>query len=167
MPGHTPALERGQVVQQDRSKIVWEWGLSVPGKEGLMIFGVSCRWAKSPSRSTERIIDQALAFLGACVLNPGESLTPSPTVDLGWHVFLIYTDDYAAFCQNITERFIHHVPNDSPNAPQRSANRPGSRHYRHHRWSEQRHCHGCPWPVRAGGVPQRCPRCESPHAVAS
>lgn len=69
----------------------------------------------------ERIMDQALAFLGACALNPAASLAPSPTVDIGWHVFILYTEDYAAFCQDIAGRFIHHVPHDSPDAPERSA----------------------------------------------
>lgn len=37
---------------------------------------------------------------------------PSELVDIGWHTFILYTVDYAAFCERIAGRFIHHVPND-------------------------------------------------------
>lgn len=58
----------------------------------------------------ERIVDQALAFLGACAVNPGVPLSPSPEVDTGWHAFIVHTREYAAFCDRIAGRFIHHVP---------------------------------------------------------
>jgi hypothetical protein len=31
-------------------------------------------------------------------------------VDRLWHVFLTFTRDYAAFCQAVAGRFIHHRP---------------------------------------------------------
>ncbi len=60
----------------------------------------------------ERIIDQTLAFLATAAVHASEPLTPSPTVDKGWHKFLERTADYAEFCQKIAGRFIHHVPDD-------------------------------------------------------
>lgn len=60
----------------------------------------------------ERIMDQAVGFLWLCALNPQESYHPSPTVDIGWHTFLLFTRDYAAFCQRIAGCFIHHVPEE-------------------------------------------------------
>jgi hypothetical protein len=60
----------------------------------------------------ERITDQALAFLSACATNTGEPLAPSELVDIGWHAFLLHTKDYAAFCDRIAGRFLHHVPTD-------------------------------------------------------
>jgi hypothetical protein len=57
-----------------------------------------------------RIVDQALAFLQACALNPGAGLAPSDEVDKGWHAFILFTADYAEFCQRIAGRFIHHLP---------------------------------------------------------
>lgn len=69
------------------------------------------------SAFAERIVDQALAFLGACAKYPGHSLAPSPIVDIGWHTFILYTREYALFCDDIAGRFIHHVPHDAPDAP--------------------------------------------------
>lgn len=71
-----------------------------------------------PVKYAERIMDQALAFLGACAAYPSSSLSPSPTVDVGWHVFILYTLDYAEFCERVAGRFIHHVPEDVPDAPE-------------------------------------------------
>src|SRR3954468_4333415 len=61
----------------------------------------------------ERIMDQALAFLLACAANTGAPLAPSDLVDIGWHTFLLDTGEYAAFCDRVAGRFIHHVPNDN------------------------------------------------------
>lgn len=54
-------------------------------------------------------MDQALAFLIACANTP-RPLAPSAEVDLGWHTFLLYTNEYADFCERIAGRFIHHRP---------------------------------------------------------
>lgn len=64
----------------------------------------------------ERIVDQALAFLAACARNTAAPLAPSELVDIGWHTFVLHTQDYAAFCDAIAGRFLHHVPVD-PEAP--------------------------------------------------
>lgn len=60
----------------------------------------------------ERIVDQALVFLKACAVNGGAPLSPSKLVDIGWHTFLLHTQEYATFCERIAGRFIHHVPTD-------------------------------------------------------
>jgi hypothetical protein len=59
----------------------------------------------------ERIMDQALAFLAACATTTAP-LSPSKLVDIGWHTFVLYSRDYAEFCDRIAERFIHHIPTD-------------------------------------------------------
>lgn len=46
----------------------------------------------------------------ACALNPEARLVPSELVDHGWHAFILHTREYAAFCEKIAGRFIHHVP---------------------------------------------------------
>ncbi|MCM4077711.1 glycine-rich domain-containing protein [Paractinoplanes hotanensis] len=61
-----------------------------------------------------RILDQALAFLGTSA-TATQPLGPSELVDIGWHTFILYTVDYAAFCERVAGRFIHHVPDDDPN----------------------------------------------------
>lgn len=67
-------------------------------------------------RRAARILDQALAFLAACA-SARKPLAPSPEVDLGWHTFLLYTREYADFCDRVAGRFIHHRPDDDPTAP--------------------------------------------------
>jgi hypothetical protein len=60
----------------------------------------------------ERIMRQALAFLTACARNPQASLTPSRSVDHGWHAFILHTREYAEFCDRVAGHFIHHEPED-------------------------------------------------------
>lgn len=31
-------------------------------------------------------------------------------IDEGWHSFLLYTEDYASFCNEYLGEFVHHVP---------------------------------------------------------
>jgi hypothetical protein len=62
--------------------------------------------------TAERIMEQALAFLAACARNPGTRLAPSQEVDKGWHAFLLFTADYAEFCDRVAGRFIHHLPTE-------------------------------------------------------
>ena len=59
----------------------------------------------------QRILDQALAFLGTSA-TATQPLGPSELVDIGWHTFILHTVDYAAFCERVAGRFIHHVPDD-------------------------------------------------------
>jgi hypothetical protein len=59
----------------------------------------------------ERVIEQTIIFLKACGMRGSEAkLCPSVQVDPGWHAFLLYTRDYAEFCQQIAGQFIHHRP---------------------------------------------------------
>lgn len=39
-----------------------------------------------------------------------ESLSPTKMIDEGWHNFILYTIDYANFCQANFGHFIHHIP---------------------------------------------------------
>lgn len=57
-------------------------------------------------------MDQALVFLAACAENTGVPLAPSARADIGWHMFILFTREYAEFCQHIAGRFLHHVPED-------------------------------------------------------
>lgn len=65
----------------------------------------------------ERIMRETLAFLQACAQHPDVHLSPSGPVDIGWHTFLLYTREYAAFCDSVAGRFLHHVPDDDPDTP--------------------------------------------------
>jgi hypothetical protein len=66
-----------------------------------------------PADMPARIVDQTLAFLGACA-TATQPLGPSDPVDIGWHTFILYTHDYATFCDRNADRFIHHQPDDEP-----------------------------------------------------
>lgn len=60
----------------------------------------------------ERIMEQALGFLQVCAIDHNGSHSPSELVDIGWHTFILYTREYADFCQQLAGRFIHHSPSD-------------------------------------------------------
>lgn len=60
--------------------------------------------------AAEGILNEALNFLRLVAASSGRTYTPSAQVDLGWHAFILHTRDYAAFCQSLAGRFIHHVP---------------------------------------------------------
>ncbi|WP_433338195.1 glycine-rich domain-containing protein [Spirillospora sp. CA-294931] len=60
----------------------------------------------------EKIMVQALAFLWACAQHPSLHLAPPFDVDWGWHMFILHTKAYAAFCDRVVGRFIHHEPAD-------------------------------------------------------
>jgi hypothetical protein len=68
-----------------------------------------------------RVVDQALAFLGTTATHQGRPLSPSEEVDPGWHEFILHTVDYAAFCEQIAGRFLHHVPTDPRTRPPRAS----------------------------------------------
>ncbi|KFU75701.1 hypothetical protein SAMN04489729_8459 [Amycolatopsis lurida] len=70
-----------------------------------------------PHEFAARIMDQTLAFLRACGEDRRAPLAPSEPVDIGWHTFLLYTREYASFCERAAGRFIHHVPNDDGEGP--------------------------------------------------
>lgn len=46
-------------------------------------------------------------FLSGTVLTP---LAPPEQIDESWHNFILFTKDYAKFCQDYFGEFIHHVP---------------------------------------------------------
>lgn len=61
---------------------------------------------------TERgvaLLVEVLRFLGLVVM-AGERLTPSETVDRGWHEFILCTRTYGDFCQRYLGRMVHHEP---------------------------------------------------------
>lgn len=51
---------------------------------------------------------EMLHYLYGTERNPGSS--PSETADTAWHCFILFTRDYAAFCQTFFGQFIHHQP---------------------------------------------------------
>ena len=70
----------------------------------------------------ERTMNEALGFLQLCAKKPSGQFSPSATVDIGWHTFILYTKEYAAFCQRIAGHFLHHNPTDEPETDYTGAN---------------------------------------------
>lgn len=68
----------------------------------------------------EQIMNSTIGFLILCANNPDKKFSPTHLVDIGWHTFLMYTRDYAEFCQAHGNQFIHHDPNDNPDRPMES-----------------------------------------------
>jgi|GEM_PF-2260610 len=52
-----------------------------------------------------RILDQALAFLKLVSESPRCRFAPSPTVDISWHTFILYTREYMAFCKHLCRAY--------------------------------------------------------------
>jgi hypothetical protein len=58
----------------------------------------------------QRIMNETLGFLKLCSVSHGHG--PSPTVDLGWHTFILYSLEYDAFCEAVAGAYLHHAPTD-------------------------------------------------------
>lgn len=70
----------------------------------------------------DHIITDTISFLTVCAAIPEGRFRPSKRVDLGWHQFILNTQDYAEFCDRVAGGFLHHVPDEftSPAADRRA-----------------------------------------------
>ncbi len=53
-------------------------------------------------------------WLGAVTPRP---IAPPPKIDDGWHLFILFTEDYAGFCHRYFGCFRHHRPRRPDDAP--------------------------------------------------
>ena len=58
----------------------------------------------------EQLFEDVKKYLFLAVVTD-ERLVPTDAIDLGWHEFLLYTRDYASFCNRFFGAFVHHIPN--------------------------------------------------------
>lgn len=49
-------------------------------------------------------------YLALAALNPTHDYSMTGPVDGLWHTFILFTREYAAFCQEFAGRFLHHCP---------------------------------------------------------
>lgn len=63
--------------------------------------------------AAEEVFGDLMLYLRAGARSEAE-LVPSPIIDDAWHLFLLYTRDYATFCADHFGRFIDHYPHDPP-----------------------------------------------------
>jgi hypothetical protein len=61
------------------------------------------------------LFEDVKRFLALCASTP-QSLAPTREIDVGWHAFILFTNDYDAFCRGYCGRFIHHQPDDPAQA---------------------------------------------------
>lgn len=60
-------------------------------------------------KEAEQLFIDMKQFLFLCGTRPG-ICSPTEPIDAAWHEFVLYTQDYASFCDEMFGRFIHHVP---------------------------------------------------------
>lgn len=74
---------------------------------------VVARFAKdcnvSPESAEETLLELKRWFT-LCALHPEKTYATGGQVDAMWHTFILFTKDYARFCQDIAGAFIHHTP---------------------------------------------------------
>lgn len=58
---------------------------------------------------TQRAIAEYKKFIFLAIVEP-KGASPSHKVDEVWHLHITYTENYAAFCQSVLGRFLHHQP---------------------------------------------------------
>jgi hypothetical protein len=67
--------------------------------------------AKASVRSSEaeELFDDTKRFLYLCAIS-SDTLAPSSRIDECWHHFILFTEDYATFCNRFLGKFMHHRP---------------------------------------------------------
>jgi hypothetical protein len=79
----------------------------------------------SPDAASEILLELKRWFT-LCLLHPEKAYATGGRVDEMWHTFILFTKDYARFCQDTAGAFIHHRPDigsDDPEEQKISADR--------------------------------------------
>jgi hypothetical protein len=71
-------------------------------------------------KEAEEMFVETCRFLIMVAENRNSVFVPSKKIDEAWHVFLLYTKEYFAFCQSLGLDYIHHEPSDIENQAKRS-----------------------------------------------
>ncbi|WP_432194393.1 glycine-rich domain-containing protein [Streptomyces sp. bgisy027] len=81
-----------------------------PKVASRLVYRITTDHPEISDETARRIVGQAAAFVAASGQRPSRGHVPSELVDYGWHAFILHTVDYAAFCERVAGRFVHHVP---------------------------------------------------------
>lgn len=114
----TPFPERNQALQVFLNSLMTSRKAARSKLEAIKHFNFTAilgRVAKeNPSWSTERLetaLSEYQKWMSMCAIMPGVKLGMcSQDVDEVWHAHILYTRDYACFCESVAGRFIHHQP---------------------------------------------------------
>ncbi|MBW3665348.1 MAG: hypothetical protein KY469_19820 [Actinobacteria bacterium] len=69
----------------------------------------------------QRVMEETLKFLEVAATSD-DAVSPSKTVDTGWHHFILFTRDYMGYGANHLGRFIHHIPDEEGGGKAETAN---------------------------------------------
>jgi hypothetical protein len=97
-------------------------------KENVLVYcnsGVVKKYAQEYEVSipvaTERF-EELKKFLFICATKEG-NFSPSFVIDDIWHTFILFTKDYANFCNDYLGKFIHHAPDTEFSVESKSRNK--------------------------------------------
>ncbi|MDB5259277.1 MAG: hypothetical protein JWO73_485 [Candidatus Taylorbacteria bacterium] len=66
---------------------------------------------KISKKEAEELVADLVKFLYLCATNTTKfGLSPSKKIDEAWHNFIVFTKEYAKFCETNFGFFIHHNP---------------------------------------------------------
>lgn len=105
----------------------------------------------------EELVTEYLRYMTIVSENQGQIFAPSDAVDEVWHTHLLFTADYAEFCEKVVGTFLHHRP-----ATDRGLMQPcyhQTVHALHARFGDE--INGAYWDLSLVGVPL------DPHAPRS
>ena len=106
------------------AEAVIERALSFPMSEVVQ------RYAKEqrlPLSVAEEHSIELKRYLALCALHPDTSYGMRGPIDEFWHTFIVFTERYAAFCDQIAGRFLHHFPNVPEDEDEHAAEEASSR----------------------------------------
>lgn len=68
-----------------------------------------CRELDCDPATAHQLFEDLMRFLWLAGAAPTHDMIPSPIIDEAWHCFLLFTQDYADFCEEYFGSFIHHT----------------------------------------------------------
>ncbi len=63
---------------------------------------------KIPKKEGRKLFKDLLRFL--TIAGSGLRCVPSTRIDLAWHTFILFTEDYHSFCRKFFGKMLHHKP---------------------------------------------------------
>lgn len=78
--------------------------------QNLPIIGKIMKEYNVSESEATRLFTEAKSFLYQCAVNVPNITRPSVDADKAWHVFILFTKDYAKFCKDHFGFFVHHIP---------------------------------------------------------
>lgn len=98
-----PAVTQGASDGFDQITVLRNWDLERPKQKLIQEAGITPTQAENLEREYKRYIELQVRY-------PGLILPMSAPVDPMWHAHMLFSKDYAAMCDQVNGRFIHHEP---------------------------------------------------------